>query len=362
MKNKLLLAIMVIVLTSCGKKTMTLKVDCSVYESTNAAIMVKSSEGYDTLARYDDFVGYFEYSTEVKSPRYVYVAVENVRYPLGLVTEPGEYELKFSQGGAFEYEGGPLYQSFRRLYKHPTYAKLYKAYLSEAENVDWKNADSREKERVYSISDKAEEVLRGLYDSIRSIDPVQALLAAEFSRELGSNPKQAIKMINQLDRTIYDTEVKRWNKEYNEKESLKAIQNKLSVGKTFYDFRIKDKDGNEVTLKDVLRGNKLIMVEFWASWCHPCRAEIPYLKKDYKAFHDQGFEIISISVDRKKEQWLKALNEENLPWYNVRDGIKLSDKCGIKGIPANWLLDENGVIVAKDLRGHHVEEYLKEHL
>lgn len=353
---------LLITLVSCGKKTITLKVDCSVYESTKAAIMVKSVQGYDTLAYFDDFVGYFEYTSEVESPRYVYVAVENARYPLGLMMEPGEYDLKFAQGGAFNYEGGPLYQSFRQLYKHPTYEKLFKAYRDEAEKVDWQNADSREKERVYALSDKAEEFLGALYDSIRAIDPVHALLAAESSRELGGDPKQSIKMINQLDRAIYDTEVKRWNKEYKENESLKAIQAKLGVGKSFYNFELNDKDGKPVALKDVLKGNKYVMVEFWASWCNPCRKEIPYLKKDYKAFHDKGFEIISVSCDRKKEQWLKALEEEGLKWYNVRDTKQLGDKCGIQGIPANWMLDEKGVVVAKDLRGHHVEEFLKQHL
>ncbi|MDQ2177169.1 TlpA disulfide reductase family protein [Marinifilum sp. D714] len=349
-------------LFSCGNSKMKLKVDCSDLESAEASILVKSVKGYDTLAQFNNFVAYFEYETEVVSPRYIYVSVENQRYPLGIMQETGEFDLKMLKGGAFNYTGGKYDQKFRQLYQDEKYQKHNLHYRKEAEKLDWQTANSKEKERVYAISGKANQRIAELYDSLRYMNPIHAVLACGVSRNLGSKPAQTIKLINQLDRKVYETEIKYWNKIYKETNSLIAIQKKVSVGKKFYDFNFKDVEGKRVALKDILKENKYVLIEFWASWCGPCRKEIPYLKKDYEEYHNKGFEIISISCDKDESQWLKALKKENLQWYNVRDIDRFADKCGVKGIPANWLLDNTGVIVAKDLRGHHVEEFLQGYL
>jgi thiol-disulfide isomerase/thioredoxin len=137
----------------------------------------------------------------------------------------------------------------------------------------------------------------------------------------------------------------------------------MNVGSTAPDFTLKDSKGKKHTLKS-LRG-KYVLLDFWASWCGPCVREIPHLKKAYKEYHDKGFEIMSVSIDRKKGQWLKAVDKYKMPWVSVIDHEKVSDKITqrlyhVPTIPRTVLLDKNGVVVGKDFRGAALENKLQE--
>ena len=107
-----------------------------------------------------------------------------------------------------------------------------------------------------------------------------------------------------------------------------------------------------------------MLVDFWASWCGPCRAENPHVVAAYNKFHDKGFEILGVSYDRNKDSWLAAIEKDQLPWLHVSDlkGWKnLTAKLySISAIPANVLLDKEGKIIAKDLRSVALEEKLAE--
>jgi len=109
---------------------------------------------------------------------------------------------------------------------------------------------------------------------------------------------------------------------------------------------------------------KYILVDFWASWCMPCRAENPNVLKAYNAFKDKGFTVIGISLDDKAANWKKAVRDDKMPWTQLSDlkGWKndLSISLGIQAIPSNFLIDPSGKIIAKDLRGKMLEDKLKE--
>lgn len=133
----------------------------------------------------------------------------------------------------------------------------------------------------------------------------------------------------------------------------------ISIGKSF-DFRQEDAEGNPFQLSS-LRG-KYVLVDFWASWCVPCRQENPHLLKAHAALKDKGFDIVGVSLDDNKTAWLKAVEMDELPWTQVSDlkGWKneVALQCGITAIPQNVLLDPQGVIIAKNLRGEDVAEQL----
>lgn len=102
---------------------------------------------------------------------------------------------------------------------------------------------------------------------------------------------------------------------------------------------------------------KVVLVDFWASWCRPCRMEIPNFKKIYETYHNDGFEIYSISVDDEASAWIKALSQEQMPWANVRDINKeYSNKYNVSAIPFTVLIDAEGKVVAKGLRGDELNE------
>jgi thiol-disulfide isomerase/thioredoxin len=105
-----------------------------------------------------------------------------------------------------------------------------------------------------------------------------------------------------------------------------------------------------------------VLIDFWASWCGPCREENPNVLKAYRQYHSKGFTILGVSLDDNKEKWLEAVRKDGLPWTQVSDlrGWKnaVAVLYGVQGIPMNYLVDKDGKIMAKGLRGEDLDKTL----
>lgn len=165
----------------------------------------------------------------------------------------------------------------------------------------------------------------------------------------------------------FGEEQKKWYESFpeNVKNSYygKLVKEELypvgSLGQKVPEFTVVNKDGKEVKLNELIQGKQYILIDFWASWCAPCRKEIPNLKKQYELYKDKGFEIISISIDKDSKAWEKALQEENLAWPNFRD-IKenISALYKVKAVPTMYLIDQNGIMIAENTRGEELAKKL----
>ena len=136
-----------------------------------------------------------------------------------------------------------------------------------------------------------------------------------------------------------------------------------SVGAIAPDLAFPDPDGNIRKLSD-LRG-KVVLLDFWASWCRPCRGENPHVVAMYQKYHDKGFEVFSVSLDRDKESWKRAIAADGLVWPNHVSDLKYwsseaARTYGVSSIPSTFLLDQNGRIIAKNLRGEALSNALKQ--
>jgi len=127
------------------------------------------------------------------------------------------------------------------------------------------------------------------------------------------------------------------------------------IGGEALPFEAPTPEGNMLSLKDAM--GKYTLIDFWASWCKPCRMENPNVVRAYNKYHERGFNIISVSLDREgqKDRWLKAIEDDNMDWYHVSNlqfwQEPIARAYGVRSIPATFLLDENGIVIAKDLRG-----------
>lgn len=135
---------------------------------------------------------------------------------------------------------------------------------------------------------------------------------------------------------------------------------RVAIGKQAPIFSLKSLDGKEIAV-DMYKG-KYLLVDFWASWCGPCRAEIPNLKEIYNDYESKGLEILSVSTDADEKAWLKAVAKEQMPWPQVRDTKSISDSYNITAIPAIFLIDLSGKIIDKGLHGQNLRDKIEETL
>jgi peroxiredoxin len=145
-------------------------------------------------------------------------------------------------------------------------------------------------------------------------------------------------------------------------EEKVGLTKRLSVGQPAMNFSQTDDKGKLVSLSD-LKG-KYVLIDFWASWCGPCREEYPFLKKAYAQFKDKNMEIIGISLDDKKANWLNAIQSNGFQWIQLSDlkgpGNAVAKAYGVSAIPQNFLVDPQGKIIARNLRGEELLSKLAE--
>ncbi|QTE23268.1 TlpA disulfide reductase family protein [Polaribacter cellanae] len=183
----------------------------------------------------------------------------------------------------------------------------------------------------------------------------ESLTRLNWSKERMGSEKTAI-VFSYLNSDLKSTE------EANAIEEFISKNKNLKIGNKFVDIEQSNIYGEITKLSQIHK--KYTLIEFWASWCGPCRSFNPELVQQYNLYKDKGFEIFGVSLDTNKEKWRKAIENDGLNWENVSDLKGNSNQAamiyGVRDIPDNFLIDKSGVIIARFIRGQKLEEKLKE--
>ena len=163
--------------------------------------------------------------------------------------------------------------------------------------------------------------------------------------------------IEQLDSKLMETKTI-----INLNERVEKLK-KVAIGMKAPEFTQNDPEGNPVSLSDVL-GSDLLLIDFWAAWCGPCRQENPNVVAVYNEYHDKGFNVLGVSLDRDKDDWIKAIEDDQLTWTQVSDlnywENEAAQLYAVNSIPTNFLLDSEGVIIATNVRGEELRKKVAE--
>lgn len=216
---------------------------------------------------------------------------------------------------------------------------------------------------LYSAETEAEgdEIIKTLIQTIDDFivanaqNPTSVKMLVTF-KQFGGDEARATELFELID------------KKYEYLSDYRAIKN-TQIGTPLIDLKLKNQNGEEVTLSDITKSGKWVLVDFWATWCKPCRGEIPHLVAAYEKFAPLGLEIYGVSFDSvgDEQKWIEFTEENGMRWINVwgtgADGSwEAGSEYNVKSIPANFLYSPEGKLVAKDLRGEDIDRILSEYI
>jgi thiol-disulfide isomerase/thioredoxin len=282
-----------------------------------------------------------------------YIKMKRMMYqPYGiLISEPGIYYVTsdINKGMQASELKGPksliLYHQYAEEEK-TAYSKL-NVELAKMYGKDWYQID--EKSPLYDKFQKSSDSLKDefILPGIRKIiseNPdsyASAYILSGSGKSVGSL-KEKESLYNLLSDKIKNSSAGKQFWDY-----IEGLKNSV-IGRPVIEFTLPDADNKPIDFKNL--AGKYILIDFWASWCAPCRQSFPHMREIYKKYHSDKFEIYSISIDESKAAWLKAVKEENNPWLQSLDTKNISQRgFAVTGVPSTFLIDPNGVIVAKEV-------------
>ncbi|HET6556492.1 MAG TPA: TlpA disulfide reductase family protein [Prolixibacteraceae bacterium] len=248
---------------------------------------------------------------------------------------------------------------------------IFKTYLDEVEKMNKELVKIQEKYQSAMASGNSDEAKKAEIDYNAFMEN-NKVFTKNFVKEHNTSTVAAyitlVQLSSQIESAEMDSIVNKFPQEIAQSEyviRLKEIADgmrKTAVGVMAPDFTMNDPEGKPIQLSS-LRG-KVVMIDFWAAWCGPCRRENPNVVKLYQQYHDKGFEILGVSLDQKKEDWVEAIQQDQLSWLHVSDLQHWQSSAArlyaVSSIPQTFLLDKEGKIIAKGLRSEQLAAKLNE--
>ncbi len=260
----------------------------------------------------------------------------------------------------YKVEGSPATEQLRKfILEMKTYGEIYGAAMKDYETmINDSSADSIKNiyvSKVEMADSNFRIFLNGYVDSVKN--PIIAMFAAtnlDMKNDWGTIDKLTQRIKNEYSSLPFSQAFLSVIDEQRQKKQEDYYGQKFENGTALPEIVMEDFKGKTIKLSS-LRG-KIVLLDFWASWCGPCRKENPNVVAAYKKFHDKGFTVFSVSLDNDKSKWLAAIKNDGLVWNNHVSELKgwnsqICQTFGIRAIPQSYLLDTEGKVVAYNLRG-----------
>ncbi|MCH7408381.1 redoxin domain-containing protein [Belliella sp. DSM 111904] len=308
--------------------------------------------------------------------------------------------IKLNSNGKFDYElslDGPSFYELNILDKKSVRLALYDEDIDisydAADDSSYKvsgSEDSKHLQKVDELAQAYQDEINNLnsayYEAMTNKDQAAIKEIQTKAMDLeGAHAEKVKAAINEMDGSFaslaalgmlnfkndflfVDELVEQLNERYPNTKMITSLKSQLddmrllSIGQEAPEISLPNPEGELVNLSD-LRG-KYVLIDFWAAWCKPCREENPNVVRLYNKYNESGFEVFGVSLDRTKDAWVKAIEEDGLTWTHVSDLQYFNSAAAaiyqINAIPATYLIDPEGIIVSKDLRGTSLEKKLEE--
>jgi thiol-disulfide isomerase/thioredoxin len=358
MRKIYLLIAIVLILASCNKKEQY-TISGSVVDTTKTTIYLQQriDGNWKNIDSARLINGKFEMKGKIDVVQEYYLSksdhdkimlfLENC--PVAVTSDSAMIGLAKVKGGSVQ----DLYNTYMAGYLKQTDT------MTELE-IQWNKEQNPElKKKIEAKLDSLDQKLTGYQEKFMTDNPASPVAAYLLTRiQYGKNAEKLSKLLSKLDASL------------NKTESYKAMVKrtdalmKVSVGKVAPDFALTTPEEKSLKLSEVYSQNKLTLVDFWASWCGPCRAENPNVVTAFNKYNSKGFSVFGVSLDKDKDRWLKAISDDKLAWQHVSDlkgwNNAAAGLYAVNSIPANFLLDNKGTIIATNLRGEELMKKLEE--
>ena len=364
---------LIIILISCKSNTTKnnlYEVECNadgIYNGVRAYLK-SSNNNKQVIDTAVVMNGAFKFKGEVSSPEMRILTIDGINGQTALVLESGKTNVTIYKDSIYKSiikggENNSIFNKYKDGYQNlvEKVTSLREEYMASRNNIEAvKRIQKQNVELRLELKNYGLNFLTQHPDTDFSLMLLESItLQKEFDAKLANEILE--KIPNKISNRQYNIEVMQ-KINFNINNALsKAV---VEVNSIAPDFTAPDPEGNQITLSEIL--GKVTILDFWASWCRPCRVENPNFVKLYNKYHEKGLNIISVSLDREnqKSRWIKAIEKDNLSWYNVSNLKYWQDPVAlmynITSIPATFILDDKGTIIATRLRGSALEKKIDE--
>ncbi len=366
MKNLVAITLITLILASCSSKPEGFVINAKISgELENGTkVFLKTTDSLNQLVDVDTTTvenGLFTFNGNQQQPKLHYIFLESNRGNIPVFIENGEIDLKFQKDSLnyAELKGTPQNEIFMNFLDES------RKMAERARSMQRDLRDASQQRDTATVTSLREEYLE-LQDEVKTYNIdfakenpnalISVLIIGNLMQSKAISTEEVEKMYQAL-----TPEMKASEPGETLKKQLDKSKN-TDIGGVAPEFSAPTPEGDILALSDVK--GKVTLVDFWAAWCRPCRAENPNIVSVYNKYHEKGLNVIGVSLDTRAEDWTRAIEADGLSWNHISNLKRFQDPIAqlynINAIPAAFLLDENGVIVAKNLRGAALEQKVAE--